>query len=180
MRYNHDIHKRKSIRLKGYDYSRAGMYFITICTYNRDCLFGEIVNEEIILNEYGRIVEEEILKTAEIRKNIKIDKFVIMPNHIHLIIEIITDDEKQILDKNRDIKEEIKILKSPSDNVGAVVRGIKSQVTANINKKRDSKGIPIWHKNYYENIIRNEEMYLKVAEYIENNPRLWKNDKYFI
>ena len=180
MRYNPDIHKRKSIRLKGYDYSRAGMYFITICTYNRECLFGEIVNEEIILNEYGRIVEKEILKTEEIRKNIKIDKFVIMPNHIHLIIEIIMDDEKQIIDKNKEIKEESKKLKSPSDNIGAVVRAIKSQVTANINKKRNSKGMQIWHRNYYDNIIRNEEMYLKVSEYIENNPRLWENDKYFI
>ena len=90
------------------------------------------------------------------------------------------DDEKQIIDKNKEIKEESKKLKSPSDNVGAVVRAIKSQVTANINKKRNSKGMQIWHRNYYDNIIRNEEMYLKVSEYIENNPRLWENDKYFI
>ena len=94
MRYNPDIHHRKSIRLKGYDYSQSGLYFITICTYEGLNFLGKIENGEMILNEYGKIAEEEILKTAEIRKNIEIDGYCIMPNHIHMIIEI-KEEEKQ-------------------------------------------------------------------------------------
>ncbi|MBN1467241.1 MAG: hypothetical protein JXM74_04120 [Fusobacteriaceae bacterium] len=103
MTYNPDIHNRKSIRLKGYDYSQDGLYFITICSHNKECIFGEIIeevgahcmcpNSRIILNEYGKIVENELLKTKEIRKNIQINHYVIMPNHIHFVIEIMFDNK---------------------------------------------------------------------------------------
>ncbi len=93
MKYNPDIHHRRSIRLKGYDYSQAGLYFITICTQNRLCLFGEIVDDDrgttiCALNENGRIAEKEWIKTSRMRPNIRLDVFVIMPNHMHGIIEI--------------------------------------------------------------------------------------------
>ena len=83
-----DFKDRKTIRLKEYDYSEAGDYFITICTQDRRNLFGEIVNDEMILNKVGKIVEEEILKTISIRKEIDIDIFSIMPNHMHLIVSL--------------------------------------------------------------------------------------------
>lgn len=86
--YNPDAHHRHSIRIKEYDYSQEGMYFITICTKDRECIFGTISNNKMILNEYGKIVETEIIKTEELRKNIKINNCVIMPNHMHMIIEI--------------------------------------------------------------------------------------------
>lgn len=89
MGYNPEIHKRKPIRLKDYDYSKEGMYFITICTHNREHLFGEIIDGKMILNNVGEIVKRELLKTNEIRKNVKIDNWVIMPNHIHFLIEIL-------------------------------------------------------------------------------------------
>ena len=107
MKYNPDIHHRKSIRLKGYDYSQSGLYFITICTYEGLNFLGKIENGEMILNEYGKIAEEEILKTAEIRKNIEIDGYCIMPNHIHMIIEI-KELEKDATDE-KERKEEQKI-----------------------------------------------------------------------
>ena len=86
MTYNPDIHHRHSIRLQDYDYSQAGAYFVTICTWQRDCLFGEIVNGEMVLNDMGRIVVDEWEKTATVRKNVILDEFVIMPNHFHGII----------------------------------------------------------------------------------------------
>ena len=93
-KYNPQVHHRKSIRLKGYDYSQEGLYFITICTHKRKCLFGEIIknadNEaEMILNEYGIMAHDEWLKTTEIRPNVELCEFVVMPNHFHGIIRII-------------------------------------------------------------------------------------------
>jgi len=94
MRYNPEIHHRRSIRLKGYDYSQPGAYFITICTHERECLFGEIVNDEMILNDYGKIVYEEWFLSAKIRNEIELyeNEFVVMPNHIHGIVWIIAND----------------------------------------------------------------------------------------
>jgi REP element-mobilizing transposase RayT len=91
MHYNPDIHHRRSICLKGYDYSQAGLYFVTICVQNRHCLFGKITNNEMILNEYGKIAYNEWVKTPNIRSNIQLDVFIVMPNHIHGII-VITDN----------------------------------------------------------------------------------------
>jgi REP element-mobilizing transposase RayT len=87
-KYNPRIHHRRSIRLKGYDYSQAGWYFITICCQGRICRFGHIENGEIILNEYGKIARDEWMRTTEIRPNVELGEFVIMPNHLHGIIQI--------------------------------------------------------------------------------------------
>jgi REP element-mobilizing transposase RayT len=88
MTYNPDIHHRHSIRLKGYDYSRQGLYFVTICIQNRKCLFGEIINDAMILNECGQIVQMVWDELPQHYANIQLDKFVIMPNHVHGIILI--------------------------------------------------------------------------------------------
>lgn len=88
MNYNPDIHHRNSIRLKNYDYSRAGAYFVTICAWQRGCLFGEIVNGEMVLNEMGRIVVDEWERTPKMRSNVELDVYSIMPNHFHAIIVI--------------------------------------------------------------------------------------------
>ena len=81
-------HHRHSVRLQGYDYSQSGAYFVTICAYNRECLFGEIVGNDIRLNDYGVIAKDEWIKSSEIRKEIKLDEFVVMSNHIHGIVWI--------------------------------------------------------------------------------------------
>ena len=90
MKYDPAIHHRRSIRLQEYDYSRSGAFFVTVCTQNRECLFGDIVNEDMRLNDAGRIVADSWLKTAEIRDEIKLDEWVVMPNHFHGIV-VITD-----------------------------------------------------------------------------------------
>lgn len=88
MKYDPQTHHRQSIRLKNYDYSQPGSYFITICTQDRKCLFGEIKNGVVNLNKIGELVKNEWLRTSEIRPNIIVDEFVIMPNHLHIILII--------------------------------------------------------------------------------------------
>ena len=88
MKYNRQIHHRRSIRLKEYDYGQPGAYFITICTHNKQCWFGEIHNSRMSLNQFGKIVTQEWLRTAEIRPEVVLDEWIIMPNHLHGIIAI--------------------------------------------------------------------------------------------
>lgn len=89
MKYNPDIHHRHSIRIKQFNYSKPGIYFITICTQNRENILSKIINKDVILTNNGKIVEREIIKTQEIRKNVKVNDYVIMPNHVHFVIEIL-------------------------------------------------------------------------------------------
>ena len=88
MPYNPDTYRRRSIRLKGYDYTQAGAYFVTVVTYGRECLFGDVVDGDMVLNENGQIIVEEWVRTADIRPNVSLDVFIVMPNHIHSIIMI--------------------------------------------------------------------------------------------
>ncbi len=174
--YNPKIHHRKSIRLQNYDYSQNGYYFITICTKDKKCLFGKIENEKMILNELGKIAYKELQKTEEIRKNVKLDKFVIMPNHIHAIIVI---DKPVGAYGNTPLQCKTKF-KSPSNNLGAIVRGYKSAVTKQINEYRKTPKLPVWQRNYYEHIIRNEKSLNQIQEYIICNPITWKKDSLFV
>jgi len=96
--YNSDIHHRRSIRLRGYDYSRPGFYFVTVCVHGRECLFGKIFNDQMLANEYGRVVQAEWIKTAEMRRNVVLGEFVIMPNHFHGILRIV-ENRKQVGDR---------------------------------------------------------------------------------
>jgi len=85
MPFNPDIHHRRSVRLQGWDYSSPGLYYITICTHRRECLFGEVIDAEMRLNEFGQIAHDEWLRTEEVRTYVDLDQFVIMPNHVHLL-----------------------------------------------------------------------------------------------
>ena len=187
MKYNPEIHHRRSTRIKGYDYSQAGLYFITLCTYKRICLFGEIINMKMVLNEYGRIAEEELIKTSKMRPNIKLEAFIIMPNHIHGIIEIkggrgTTHCDKGMTPHVRGTMHrahmEERFGKPTSNTIPTIIRGYKSSVTKQINTMRKQHGVPVWQRNYYEHIIRNEKMHQQISEYIRNNPLQWADDKY--
>ncbi|WP_392419833.1 transposase [Capnocytophaga canis] len=190
-KYNPDIHKRRSIRLKGYDYSREGLYFITICCQNREHYFGEIVDGKMQLNEIGEIAYNEWINTETIRKNVVLHSFVVMPNHFHTIVEIAhqcrgvlhtpnyitlrtpNGDEKGVFNTSNNEKGVCNTpLRSPSQTLGAIVRGYKSAVSKKI-------GFSVWQRNYYEYIIRNEESYFKIHEYIENNPAKWEEDCFY-
>jgi len=189
------IHHRRSIRLKGYDYTLAGFYFITICTHQRQSLFGEIIDGEMRLNSLGRIVQDEWTKTAVIRPEIELGEFVIMPNHIHGIIIIhesvgayghtpLQNDPNAPSNHTPQHDESYSpanpsAFRSPSRTIGAVVRGYKSAVTKQVNLLRDAPGVPVWQRNYYEHIIRDEKSHLEIALYILDNPINWQKDSLF-
>jgi len=327
--YDPNIHHRRSIRLKGYDYSQMGVYFITICCQDRTCLFGDVVDGEMVLNEYGRIALEEWIKTTTIRPNVELREFVIMPNHIHAIIRFIGEGESHSpngkvelrtpenltdafntpqpssctclndqrrgeshspnenenlcapiergecnlnqqrgecnsnqqrgecnsnqqrgecnsnqqrgecnsnqqkgecnsnqqrgecnsnqqrgecnsnqqrgecnsnqqkgecnsnqqrgecnlnqqrgeCNSNQQTGECNSPLRGPSQTVGAVVRGYKSAVTKKLNEL--GIGCAVWQRNYYEHIIRNEQSYINIAEYIIKNPAKWQEDRFY-
>ncbi len=190
MKYNPDFHHRHSIRLKGYDYSQSGIYFVTLCLQDRECLLGKIENGEMVLSDVGRIAYNEWFKTPELRKNIELGEFVVMPNHIHGII-IITDNHRddtrrgelnspnKLLDKSSMGEFNSPLRVSPSQTIGSIVRGYKSSVTKKINSLYGQISyVTIWQRNYYEHIIRNEQSYETIANYILNNPAKWTEDKF--
>ena len=165
------MHHRRSVRLKGYDYPSEGLYFITICTQNKQCVFGHISNDEMYLNELGQMVQEEWQNTMSVRKDeVELHDFIVMPNHIHAIIEICPQSSHSSQSADSGVCDTP--LRSPSKTVGAVVRGFKGATT-----KR--AGVSIWQRNYYEHIIRGPESYGMIANYIQTNPMRWDIDQFY-
>ena len=142
---------RKRIRLQGYDYSEGNMYFITICVKDRLEMLGKIIEDNIKSTKEGNIVKQNINKIEQIYKNTIIDEYVIMPNHIHILLLI-------------NYKSSVTISK--------IIKHFKTNITREIEYS-------IWQKSFYEHIIRNEKEYLKIKEYIKNNVINWRKDKYF-
>ena len=188
MTYNPDIHKRQSIRLKGYDYSQSGFYFITICCYQRECLFGDIINSQIILNNFGELVKKEWLKSAEIRKEIKLGEFVIMPNHFHGIVIINqTNNNYNHVHTNdvgangrsplQEIQSSPQQISMTPKSLSSRIAGFKSATTKKINIIRNTPKTPVWQRNYYDHIIRNDESLERIREYVQNNHLSWENDQ---
>ncbi len=168
---------RKSIRLKGYDYSSPGAYFITICTDNHKYLFGDIVDGEMNLNKTGQIVHSEWFKTETIRLNISLDAFVIMPNHVHGII--IIKNDMSVLHPDTMNQGTMhcapatieKFGKPTSNTIPTIIRGFKSAVTNRLNRKNNTPGLKLWQRNYWEHIIRNDKSMNKLRDYIATNPK---------
>lgn len=184
MRYNPDIHHRRSVRLKGYDYSSKGMYFITICTQNRENLFGEIVDNEMILNVAGEMVKRWYLELKNKYTNLYCDVNVIMPNHFHCILEILGTNVGADLRVCPDMNQ-CHVVKG--EHTGSplpqIIQWFKTMTTNGYIKMVKQNLLPcfhkrIWQRNYHEHIIRNEQEYIRIVDYIENNPRLWKDDRY--
>jgi len=202
-KYNPNIHHRRSIRLKGYDYAQAGLYFVTICTQNRACLFGEIQNGDMILNEAGKMVDNEWLKLSQRFQNIQLHEYIVMPNHFHAILEIVgatlvvAQNETVAQNKTNTEKGQPQGIApnekgqpqgiAPTDKnkaLGDMVGAFESITTVeyirgvkNNNWERfDGK---LWQRNYWEHIIRNEKSYNRISEYIFKNPKNWENDKLY-
>jgi putative transposase len=180
--FNVDKHHRRSIRLKDYDYSREGAYFVTICTYLREWLFGEIVDGVMKPNEYGRLVEQEWLQTAVLRPNVELDAFVVMPNHVHGII-VITGDKPKIGNKVDNVGTRRAVSLPPRrfgssipNSLSSIVGSFKSAVTKQINLARNTPGGVVWQSRFYEEIIRSQSMLDNIRQYIELNPANWHND----
>lgn len=203
MPYNPEIHHRRSVRLQGYDYSKEGLYFITICTIDKLCLFGEIVDTKMIRNELGEIVTQCWINIPNHFPNAILHEFIIMPNHLHGIIELKPDNiENQVnvgvqnFEPLRELHKIHQYQKIIPRSIGSIVRGFKIGVTkwyrdkikSVIENKMPREGYlqisiyenKIWQRNYHEHIIRNEESYLKISSYIINNPINWKEDKFYM
>jgi REP element-mobilizing transposase RayT len=184
---NTDIHHRRSIRLKGYGYSQAGLYFVTVCTHNRLCLFGEIKNGEMVLNDPGIIIDKWWNELKHKYKNIELHEQIIMPNHFHGIVQITNDPlpvgadlrvcpvptgtEKSGEHIGSPLHTMIQWFKTMTTN--EYIRGVNNNGWPRFNKK-------LWQRNYYEHIIRDEKSCHQIAEYIQTNPLKWQNDKYYV
>lgn len=174
MNYNPEIYHRHSIRLKGYDYSQAGAYFITICTQNRKCLFGEIVNAEMLLNDAGKMVEKWWYELKNKFPNMELDQYVVMPNHFHGIIQIIVGADLRVCPDNSG--------EHTGSPLHRMVQWFKTITTneyihnVKINNWQPFEG-KLWQRNYYEHIIRNENELNHIREYIINNPLQWQFDR---
>lgn len=173
-----DLRHRHSIRLKDYDYSQAGAYYVTVCAYNRECLFGNILDGEMRLNDHGRVVEEEWVQTANIRENIELDVFVVMPNHFHGILVITKGGD---MGEGRGTGHRALMVerfgKPTSGSLPTIIRYFKSAVTRRISSLRGSSAEPVWQRNYYEHVIRDETELDHIREYIVNNPLKWDLDR---
>jgi putative transposase len=190
MKYDPEIHHRRSIRLQGYDYTQPGAYFVTFCSYQRRHVFGEVVNSEMVLNNAGKIAREEWFKSAELRPYVKLydDEFVIMPNHGHGIIWIeenvgaLRRNAQLRVGQNRAEQRSAPTKSSPIKTVapgslGAIVRAYKSAVTYAVNAAENQRGAVLWQRNYYEHIIRNDRELNNIRWYIVNNPLHWQLDR---
>lgn len=166
-------HHRRSIRLQGYDYGQARMYFITVCVEGRECLFGEVVQGKMIVNQVGRIVEEEWLKTLALRPYVVLDEFVVMPNHFHAILLIVTAGRGTA---GRAPTTE-RFGKPVSGSLPTIVRSFKSAAAKHINELRSTPGVSLWQRNYHEHVIRNEDELHRIREYIQTNPLRWELDQ---
>jgi putative transposase len=196
MSYDPEIHHRKSIRLRGYDYSAPGKYFVTICALEKACLFGGIAEGQIALNDYGRIVENVWKELPSHLPLVELDRFVIMPNHFHAIAVIVDPRAKRVgagfprPDSNpgeTGVGAGFPHIMSPvpkpgGENpppraLGDVIRWFKYESTKRINELRGMAGRRIWQRNYYERIIISDKSYWRIREYIADNPKNWVKDK---
>ena len=176
--YNREIHHRRSVRLKGYDYSLAGAYFVTICTQNRECMFGKIHNAKMILNDAGRMVEWWWEKLNDKFENIETDAFVVMPNHFHGIILIQNDivgadpcvcpEPKPGAHTGAPLHTVIQWFKTMTTN--DYIRGIKQRRWPPFEKR-------LWQRNYYERVVRDDPEMHRVREYVTGNPAGWLEDE---
>lgn len=176
MKYNPEIHHRRSIRLKEYDYSQTGAYYVTICVNEREFLFGTIKNQKMELNGAGRMVHKWWSALLHKFNNVELDEFVIMPNHMHGIILIVGADLRVCPDHSRQgahtgapLHRLVQWFKTMTTN--EYIRGVELYGWQPFSRK-------LWQRNYYEHIIRNDNEMNRIREYIINNPFQWDEDEY--
>ncbi len=192
-----DLRARKNIRLRGYDYSQNGAYFITVCTQHRQHTLARIVGQGLcscqnqndkpttvgqglcscitcksVLSPIGKIVQNELNKIPERYPRVKLDKFVIMPNHVHAIISICNNSDA--IQQTQERQEQ-----SPCPTVGDIICAFKSITTKTANNADETPGRKIWQFRFHDHIIRNDEEYNKIWQYIDENPMKWQDDCYY-
>ncbi len=178
MKYDPERHHRRSIRLPTYDYTQPGAYFVTLVTYERACLFGDIVDGEMRLNAWGEIARAEWFQTAVVRPSVVLydDEFVVMPNHVHGIIWIV-GATRRVAPTTRRVAPTDNPRGPASGSIGAIMAQYKSAVTKRINALRGIPATPVWQRNYYEHIIRDDGELERIRQYILDNPARWAEDQ---
>ena len=160
-----NLKSRKQMRLPSYNYYKNGSYFITICIQNRENRLGEIINENMVLNQAGLMVDRWLQYLTEHFKNITINSKITMPNHIHFILNI-----EYFNQESKDISTMVQWFKTMTTN--EYIRGVKDSIYPPFNRR-------IWQRNFYEHIIRNEKSFYEITQYIENNPKSWREDSLY-
>jgi putative transposase len=166
MPYDPERHHRRSIRLPAYDYTRPGMYALTICTHARLPLFGRLDRGHVVLSAAGQVASDEWQRTSEVRPSIALDAFVVMPNHIHAIV-IIVERATEASAPQHSAHGRPRV--APR-SLGAIIQGYKAAVTGQLRAAGWCPG-PVWQRNYYESILRTEEDLAQMRRYIADNPR---------
>jgi len=195
MPYDPARHHRRSIRLPGYDYTQAGAYFVTVVTHQRECLFGDVVDGAMHLNACGDVALTCWRDIPRHFPSVQLDAMVVMPNHVHGVLwivdelngdAIVTATAATAATVGAQHAAPLQLQPTPrpmprypgvtSGSLAAVVRSYKSAVTKSINAVRGAAGDPIWQRNYYEHIIRDEPSLNRIRHYIDENPSQWAFD----
>ncbi|WP_457651740.1 transposase [Rhodocaloribacter sp.] len=184
----------RSRRLQGYDYARAGVYFVTLCTHERTCLFGRVVEGEVRLDAAGRIAAEEWVRSAGIRTEVRLDAWGVMPNHVHGLVVIVPPDADPDVDYTDPHGYRMDVWVGATDGVeatgrsplhrgpspkslGSFIAGFKSAATKRINRMRGTPGAPVWQRNYHDHVVRNERVWRALRRYVAGNPARWDTDE---
>lgn len=185
----------ESTRLKNWDYSANGYYFVTICTDNMQRIFGKVIDGKMVLSDVGKIAESELLKSFEIRAELFCEIYCVMPNHIHVLVRIKNVNEETHGSASVTINNNIfsadgfnKNISAKADkrdgvayrvpkSISSFVAGFKSSATKKINEFRNTPKLPVWQERFHDHIVRNEEEFNRIRMYIKNNPLKWEKDK---
>ena len=193
MGYDPILHVRRSIRLPDYDYSQAGAYYVTVCAYQRRCLFGVVKDGRVRLSRIGKIAAEEWLRSCGVRPEVTLDAWVIMPNHLHGIIIVgahgdappplglrwpdARNGETRFPARDSHGRAHCHApLHRQARSVASFVGGFKGAVTRRANALRNTQGVPIWQRGYHEHVIRDEAELHDIRLYIGQNPSQWDTD----
>lgn len=190
MTFDSATHHRRSLRLRGYDYAQAGAYFVTVCTQNRTCLFGEIADGQMTINDAGLMVARWFEQLPDKFPDIECDAFVCMPNHVHFVIVIhsaagadprVCPEGDDGSDKGAHAGAPLRNAVSRDVDLPTLVQWFKTMTTNEYMRGVKSRGWPaftdrLWQRNYYEHIVRSEESLTRIREYIWDNPAKWSLD----
>ena len=165
---------RGSIRLPNYDYSQPGAYFVTLCVADRRCIFGEVADGKMLLNETGKFVAEQLAGLPKVYLNTVLDEFVIMPNHIHAIVRIHDEPSSSVGAGFQPAQ--TRCQSKPNHGLPEIIRGFKTYTARIINRINGTPGQAVWQRNYYEHVVRTENDLDAIRRYIMENPLKWVED----
>lgn len=181
-------HNRRSIRLPDYDYTTPGVYFVTICTYQKQCLLGQVSGNQVSLTLAGQVVARCWEALPRHFHNLEIDQFIVMPNHLHGVLMLQAHDTSGVQSLEADRTNGCSHPRAQSasrdvpngtrsSSIGAIVQNFKSVSARKLNRMHPATATPVWQRNYYDRVIRNEAELQRIREYIENNPLAWELDE---